>query len=126
MHFLDKIKSNFESLHLTENKVEVLRNTTEDETKDIYNNINLDINITGKELASDIKKYPKLEAFLKHCAVQRNYFFSIKKCGESDRAMCSPQILLPSMFEKLYHLPDPMPDEPNEGLRNISLHKTKI
>ena len=56
------IKSNFESLYFKENKIEVLKNSIEDETKEIFNNTDLDNDITDNELASDIKKYPKLEA----------------------------------------------------------------
>ena len=50
---------------------------------DLLKNIDLDKNLTGQEKAADLQNNPKLSDYLKHCARERHYFFSVKKCGLS-------------------------------------------
>ena len=40
--------------------------------------------------AKDLKNYPKLNEFLKHCCVEAHYSFQVKKCGEKDCNICRP------------------------------------
>ena len=45
---------------------------------------------------------------------QRNYFYSIKKCGDLNCNTCLPLHLSLKAFQKLHHLPNPIPGECNE------------
>ena len=76
--------------------------------------INLDKELTGKEKAGDLKNLPKLTSYLSYCTRERNYFFSVKKCGKVDYTTCQPIQLPSAVFKQLYHLTDSMPDLVND------------
>ena len=89
---------------------------TDDKVKVVFNAINLDKNLKEKEKNEKLdKECPLLKAYLDHCCKQRNYFFSIKKCGTIGCTTCAPIRLPRDVFDRLSHLPDPIPDENNEG-----------
>ena len=52
---------------------------------------------------------PRLSEFFAHCCRERHYFFEIKKYGIVTCHICKPPRLSESEFEKLVHMPDPMP-----------------
>lgn len=54
---------------------------------------------------------PLLQEFLDHCCTTRHYYFTIKKCGESDCTICRPPRCLAEDFEQLHRLPDPVPGD---------------
>ena len=60
--------------------------------------------ISAKDIPFDLAR------FISHCCKLRHYFFDILKYGKSDCTLCLPLRLPPTEFEKLDHLPDPVPD----------------
>ena len=62
-----------------------------------------------------LPKRRKLNTLLKHSKKQHTYFFSIKKCGESDCSLCKKTRLPTDIFQQISHLPDAVPDEDNPG-----------
>ena len=106
----------FEPLSLKGNKIEIYQPITDDEVEAFFQaNHTLDKELTGYERNEDFDKRLKLKEFLDHSTKQRHYFYSIKKCGDSNCKTCLPPRLPLQTFQKLHHLPDPMPDERNEG-----------
>ena len=59
--------------------------------------------ISAKDIPFDLAR------FISHCCKLRHYFFDTLKCGKSDCTLCLPVRLPPTEFEKLDHLPDPVP-----------------
>ena len=57
--------------------------------------------------------------FLDHCCKQPTYFFSVKKGGTTECSICQPLRLTPDIFQRLHHLPDPIPDKANNGQHKI-------
>ena len=51
----------------------------------------------------------RLVKFIKHCCIQRHYFFDMIKCGKASCDICLPPRLTPDVFSTLNHLPDPVP-----------------
>ena len=60
--------------------------------------------------AKKLDKHPVMMEFLKSHCVQRNYMFSVKKCGKAQCLVCDVPRLPPDVFSKLHHLPNPIPD----------------
>ena len=59
----------------------------------------------------DLKSKTVLHNFLsKHCKI-RHYMFSVKKCGLATCTICKAPRLPAEVFEKLNHLPDPVPGD---------------
>ena len=59
--------------------------------------------ISAKDITSDLSR------FILHCCKLRHYFFDILKCGKSNCTICIPVRLPSTEFQKLDHLPDPVP-----------------
>ena len=64
---------------------------------------------------ANLAERPLLAQCLSHCCRLRTYFVPIKKCGSSESIVCLPPQLPNEIFEYIYHLPDPSPNESNEG-----------
>ena len=62
-----------------------------------------------------LPEHPKLNILLKHSTKQHTYFFSIKKCGESNCLSSKKPRLLTDIFQQVSHPPDPVADEDNPG-----------
>ena len=75
--------------------------------------IGLDTKLSPKDTVEMLPKRPKLNTLLKHSTKQRNYFFSIKRCGESNCSSCKKPRLPTDVFQQISHLPDPVQDEDN-------------
>ena len=58
--------------------------------------------------SKDFKNRKKLQEYMNHCCVCRQYFFSICKCGKADCFMCFPLRLPLEVFQQLSPFPDPM------------------
>ena len=58
---------------------------------------------------AEFPQRPKLAQYLSHCARERTYFLSLKKCGKQDCNICKPPRLNEQDFKRLNHLPDPTP-----------------
>ena len=71
--------------------------------------VHFDESLTTSIKKADVGKYPQLKRFLEHCCKERHYFFDILKCGSSECEICKPPRLSTEEFQKLKHLPDPMP-----------------
>ena len=87
----------------------------DDSVKKLFNAIKLDANLAEKDNMTNLNDRQLLKAYLKHCTKERTYFFSVKKCGEPSCTKCLPIRLPRDIFDRLYHLPDPMPSPINEG-----------
>ena len=89
------------------NKIEVCQPITDDEVEAFFQaNHMLDKEFTGNERNEDLDRHPKLKEFLDHSSKQRRYFYSVN---------CLPLHQPLQTLQKLYHLPDTMPDECNKG-----------
>ena len=110
------MSSIFERLSLKGNKIEVCQPITDDEIETFFQaNHRLDKELTGNESNEDLDKRLNLKEFLDHSTKQRHYFYSVKKCGDLNCKTCLLPCLPLQTFQKLHHLPDPMPDERNES-----------
>ena len=56
----------------------------DDNVDAFFEEIGLDTELSPEDTVEMLPKFPKLNTFLKHSTKQRTYFFSIKKCGESN------------------------------------------
>ena len=56
-----------------------------------------------------LKELAGLNPFMQHCCQSRHYSFSIKKCGEASCEICRPVRMPMEKFNKIHHLPDPLP-----------------
>ena len=112
---LDLIKAVFSCLHLKENNIKVHDAIIDREVESFFAKTNLDENLKCTYQKDDLSDQPKLQQYLQHCCCLRNYFVSIKKCGEATCTICLPQRLPNEVFQSVNHLPDPTPDEANEG-----------
>ena len=105
----------FERLLLKNNQIKTFDAITDEAVDDIFTEIELGNDLSKKETAVTLKDKPLLKGFLDHCCKQRTYYFSVKTCGNSECTTCQPVRFPPDVFERLHHLPDPIPDETNEG-----------
>lgn len=67
-----------------------------------------------------IKSKEGLNEFFSHCCVRRQYFFSIKKCGEASCKVCGPTSLPPEVFASLHQFPDPVKSALGESYKPFS------
>ena len=66
-----------------------------------------------------IEKRPGLKKFLSHCCLIRKYTFSVKTCFEPSCTICQPPRLPASIYERIHHLPDPIPDDSGEHYKSF-------
>ena len=85
---LDLIKSSFERLSLKGDQFEVQDYVLDDSVDAFFEEISLDTELSPKDTVEMLPKRPKLNTLLKHSTKQCTYFFSIKKCGESNCSLC--------------------------------------
>ena len=62
---------------------------------------------------------PKLVEFMEHCCTRRRYFFSIKKCGNTDCHICKPPRHSPEVFCELHQFPDPLRKPASESYKEF-------
>ena len=110
---LDLIKSSFERLSLKGDQFVVWDYVLDDSVDAFFEEISLDTELSPKDTVQMLPKCPKLNMLLKHSTKQCTYLYSIKKCGESNCSSCKKPWLLTDVFQKISHLPDPVPDEDN-------------
>jgi hypothetical protein len=67
------------------------------------------LNMEGTFTKETIKKYLKVLKFIDHCCQESHYVFDILKCGESTCELCKPVRLPFEVFNKLRHIPHPIP-----------------
>ena len=69
---------------------------------------------------TDLGKYPELSEFMTtHCQI-RHYMFSVKKCGKTCKFGCKLPQLPMDIFEKISHLPDPVPGINQDHYKSFS------
>ena len=112
---LDLIKSSFERLPLKGDQFVVRDYVSDDSVDAFFEEVGLDTELNPKDTVEMLPKHPKLNTLFKHSTKQRTYFFSIKKCGESNCSSCKKPRLSTDVFQQISHLPDPVPDEDNPG-----------
>ena len=105
------IRNVFEWLSLKDNQVKTFDAITDKAVDDIFTEIQLDNDLNKKETAVTLKNKPLIKGFLDYCCKQCIYYFSAKKYRNSEFATCQPVRLPPDVFERLHHLPNPIPDE---------------
>ena len=76
-----------------------------EEVKKLFTDIGLDKTVKPNDTMTEFSQRPELS----HCARERIYFVSLKKCGSQDCIICIPPRLNDQDFRRLNHLPDPIP-----------------
>ena len=72
-------------------------------------NVGLDETLKPNNMMTKFSQCPELTQCLSHCAQERTYFVSPKKCGSRDCIICKPPRLNNQDFKCLNHLPNPIP-----------------
>ena len=65
----------------------------------------------GNYTKTSIEEHPFLSSFIHHCCQVSHYSFDILKCGDESCNICKPVRLPREVFNRLSHLPHPMPGE---------------
>ena len=74
----------------------------------------------GDTTKNSLQKLPTLKEFIAHCCYQRKYVFGVKKCGVVECDICTPPRLPESVFQELYHIPDPIPGDDQQHYKPFS------
>ena len=74
----------------------------------------------GDTTKKSLQKLPTLKEFIAHCCYQRKYVFGVKKCGVVECDICTPPRLPESVFQELYHIPDPIPGDDQQHYKPFS------
>ena len=82
-------------------------------------------NLKANGTKADLPQCPKLAQYLSHCARERTYFVSIKKCGSQECNICKPLRLNDHDFQRLDHIPDPTPDDAMHYKRFSEVFRTQ-
>ena len=85
---LDLIKSSSERLSLKGNQFVVRDYVSDDSVDAFFEEISLDTELSPKDTVEMLPKRPKLSTLLKHSTKHCTYFFSTKKCEESNCSSC--------------------------------------
>ena len=103
------INDTFSRLTLKDKTFQVFDPASQHEIDRLFESVNLDNALKPLDTMAELKNRPKLAQYLKHCCKERTYFFSAKKCGNLECEICVAPRLTPDDFNRLQHLPDPMP-----------------
>ena len=106
---IDLIENTFSRLMLKDKPFLTPKEATVDKINELFESINLDDTLKSHDTLADLTNRPKLSQYLKHCCRERTYFFSSKKCGIDQCAICLPPRSARDDFNRLDHLPDPTP-----------------
>ncbi len=107
-----KLTQVMQRLTLKEKKFKVFYSATAEQIETFCTAVlALDNSLSMSIKKAKVGQYPNLQSLLEHCCRQRHYFFDILKCGKPECAICKPIKLPLPAFEKLKHLPDPMPGD---------------
>ena len=79
------------------------------EVKKLFTDVGLDKTVKPNDTMTEFSQRPELAQYLSHCAQERMYFVSLKKCGSQDCIICKPPRLNDQDFRRLNHRPDPIP-----------------
>ncbi len=107
---IELIKSTFSCLSLKGSPVQLLEPATEEDIEKLFAKIiPVDSSVQMTDTYSkNFKQRKKLQEYINHCCIHRQYYFSIRKCGVADCAMCLPPKLPLEIFQQLCAFPDPM------------------
>ena len=78
---IDLIPDNFSRLKLKGKPFEVYTPSAHEEINDLFATTELEENLKANDTKANLTQRPKLARYLSHCARERTYFVSIKKCG---------------------------------------------
>lgn len=103
----------FNRLKLNDRHFSVFSSAIDTELSDFWSAIlALDSTLTETVYRKDtLNCHEKICTFINHCCQCSHYSFDGLKCGEPSCLLCSPVGLPHSVFEKLHHIPHPMPGE---------------
>lgn len=106
------IHSIFSRLSLKDKPIMGYSAATEHEMEAFFSILqDVEPDITREDRAREcLNKRPKLKEFLQHCCHERKYVFGVKKCGKSDCTICQPPRLPETVFNRVHHIPDPIPE----------------
>ena len=122
---IDLIPDNFSRLKLKDEPFEVYTPSAHEEINDLFATTELDENLKANDTKADLTQCPKLAQYLSHCARERTYFVSIKKCGSQECNICKPLRLNDHDFQRLDHIPDPTPDDAMHYKRFSEVFRTQ-
>ncbi len=107
---IELIKSTFSGLELKGVPVKSLEAASEEDIERLFAKIiTVDSSVQKSDTQKrDLSKRKKLQEYLDRHCVCRHYYFSIRKCGSTDCAICSVPRLPPEVFQQLSSFPDPM------------------
>ena len=81
----------------------------------------IDDSVESTDKSSNLPQRKMMQKFMdSHCR-SRQYFFSVKKCLPSGCELCGDVIMPYDEFQKLDHLPDPVPDESGEHYKSFQV-----
>ena len=78
---IDLISDTFSRLKLKDEPFEVYTPSAHEEINDLFATTELEENLKANDTKANLTQRPKLARYLSHCARERTYFVSIKKCG---------------------------------------------
>ena len=105
------ISDTFSCLKLKDEPFEVYTPSAHEEINDLFATAEFNKNLKANDTKADLPQRLKLAQYLSHCAKERTYFVSLKKCGSRECNICKPPRLNDHAFQRLDHLPDPTPDD---------------
>ena len=105
------IENTFPRLPLKDEHFQVYPPASQAEMESLFKSTVLDEELCPVGNMSHLPKRPHLEQYLSHCCRERNYCFSIIKCGDPNCKMCKPTKLHLNDFQHLRYLPDAMPSD---------------
>ena len=90
-------------LNLKGKSTEVFSAASGPEIKEVWNSLHSTdgtLNVGDKHQKASLTSHPSLKDFLSHCCQQKQYSFSVKKCGDTSCHICKPPRLPSEIFHK--------------------------
>ena len=100
---MNLISETFSRLKLKDEQFKVYDPSTHKEINKLFKTLKPNYTMT------EFSQRPELAQYQSHCAWERTYFVSLKKCGSRDCIICKPPRLHDQDFRLLNHLRDPIP-----------------
>ena len=104
---MNLISETFSRLKLKDEQFKVYDPSTHKEINKLFKTLKPNYTMT------EFSQRPELAQYQSHCAWERTYFVSLKKCGSRDCIICKPPRLHDQDFRLLNHLRDPIPGTDN-------------
>ena len=105
---MNLISETFSRLKLKDEQFKVYEPSAHKEINKLCTDVGLDEPLKSNDTIAEFSQRAELAQYLNHCARERTYFVSLKKCGSRDCIICKPPRLNDEDFRRLHHLPDPI------------------